>query len=91
MKAPGFGDDRKETMQDLAILAGRNIISENITMKLEEVFPEHLGWFKKLTVTKNHTVILDSAGEHGHITERCNLIKSSIELTKSDYEYEKLQ
>merc|ERR1711862_672932 len=91
VKAPGFGDNRKATMQDLAILTGGTIISEDIGMKLEEVAPEHLGRCKKLTVTKNDTVILDGAGESAHITERCELIKSSIELTKSDYEREKLQ
>merc|ERR1719296_392872 len=91
VKAPGFGDNRKATMQDLAILTGGTIISEDIGMKLEEVTPEHLGRCKKLTVTKNDTVILDGAGESAHITERCELIKSSIELTKSDYEREKLQ
>merc|ERR1712176_587453 len=78
-------------MQDLAILTGGTIISEDIGMKLEEVTPEHGGRCKKLTVTKNDTVILDGAGESAHITERCDLIKSSIELTKSDYEREKLQ
>merc|ERR1712157_233430 len=91
VKAPGFGDNRKATMQDLAILTGGTVVSEDIGMKLEEVTPEHLGRCKKLTVTKNDTVILDGAGESAHITERCELIKSSIELTKSDYEREKLQ
>merc|ERR1712174_185763 len=91
VKAPGFGDNRKATMQDIAILTGGTVISEDIGMKLEEVTPNHLGQCKKLTVTKNDTVILDGAGESAHITERCELIKSSIELTKSDYEREKLQ
>merc|ERR1712176_419224 len=91
VKAPGFGDNRKATMQDLAVLTGGTIISEDIGMKLEEVTPEHLGRCKKLTVTKNDTVILDGAGESAHITERCELIRSSIESTKSDYEREKLQ
>merc|ERR1712157_503264 len=91
VKAPGFGDNRKATMQDLAILTGGTVISEETGMKLEEVTPEHLGRCKKLTVTKNDTVVLDGAGETWDINERCDLIRASIELTKSDYEREKLQ
>lgn len=91
VKAPGFGDNRKATMQDLAILTGGTVISEETGMKLEEVQPHHLGSCKKLTVTKSDTVVLDGAGEKGAIDERCDLIRSSIETTKSDYEREKLQ
>merc|ERR1712176_745394 len=91
VKAPGFGDNRKATMQDLAILTGGTVISEETGMKLEEVTPEHLGRCKKLTVTKNDTVVLDGAGEKSLIEERCELLRSSIETTKSDYEKEKLQ
>merc|ERR1719232_1352353 len=67
------------------------VISEDIGMKLEEVTPDHLGKCKKLTVTKNDTVILDGSGETSSIQERCDLIRSGIETTKSDYEREKLQ
>merc|ERR1719232_1475925 len=67
------------------------VISEDIGMKLEEVTPDHLGKCKKLTVTKNDTVILDGSGEQTSIKERCELIRSGIETTKSDYEREKLQ
>jgi len=91
VKAPGFGDNRKATMQDIAILTGGTVISEDIGMKLETVTPDHLGKCKKLTVTKNDTVILDGSGDSAHIQERCDLIRSSIESTKSDYEREKLQ
>lgn len=91
VKAPGFGDNRKATMQDLAILTGGTVISEETGMKLEEVTPQHLGSCKKLTVTKNDTVVLDGAGEKSAIDERCDLIRDSIETTKSDYEREKLQ
>lgn len=91
VKAPGFGDNRKATMQDIAILTGGTVISEDIGMKLEEVTPDHLGQCKKLTVTKNDTVILDGSGDTSSIQERCDLIKASIESTKSDYEREKLQ
>ncbi len=91
VKAPGFGDNRKATMQDLAILTGGTVISEETGMKLEEVQPHHLGSCKKLTVTKNDTVVLDGGGETAAIQERCELIRNSIETTKSDYEREKLQ
>ena len=91
MKAPGFGDNRKATMQDLAILTGGTVISEEVGMKLEEVQPAHLGTAKKIKVTKNDTIVLDGAGEKASIDERCELIRSSIEATKSDYEKEKLQ
>merc|ERR1711862_611828 len=91
VKAPGFGDNRKATMQDIAILTGGTVISEDIGMKLEEVTPAHLGNCKKLTVTKNDTVILDGSGDTSSIQERCDLIKASIESTKSDYGREKLQ
>merc|ERR1712157_161724 len=91
VKAPGFGDNRKATMQDLAILTGGTVVSEDIGMKLEEVTPEQLGRCKKLTVTKNDTVVLDGSGNRDDIQERCDLIRSSIDTTKSDYEREKLQ
>ena len=91
VKAPGFGDNRKATMQDLAILTGGTVISEEAGMKLEDVQPAHLGSAKKIEVDKNNTVVLDGAGENSAITERCDLIRHSIETTKSDYEREKLQ
>jgi len=91
VKAPGFGDNRKATMQDLAILSGGTVISEETGMKLEDIQPHHLGRCKKITVSKNDTVVLDGAGEKSAIEERCELIRASIETTKSDYEKEKLQ
>lgn len=91
VKAPGFGDNRKATMQDLAILTGGTVISEELGMKLEDTTPEHLGTCKKITVTKNDTVVLDGGGEKSGIDERCELLRSSIETTKSDYEREKLE
>merc|ERR1712157_107477 len=91
VKAPGFGDNRKATMQDLAILTGGTVISEEMGMKLEEVTPEQLGRCKKIEVDKNNTVVLGGAGDTEGIKERCDLIKHSIETTKSDYEREKLQ
>merc|ERR1712003_59673 len=91
VKAPGFGDNRKATMQDLALLTGGTVISEETGMKLEEVTQEHLGTCKKVEVDKNDTVILDGGGDSAGIQERCELIRHSIETTKSDYEREKLQ
>lgn len=91
VKAPGFGDNRKATMQDLAVLTGGAVISEEMGMKVEEVTPDQLGQCKKVTITKNDTVVLDGFGEKSALDERCELIRSSIEDTKSDYEREKLQ
>jgi chaperonin GroEL len=91
VKAPGFGDNRKATMQDIALITGGTVISEETGLKLEDVQPEHLGSCKKLEVDKNNTVILDGAGDKAGIQERCELLRHSIETTKSDYEREKLQ
>merc|ERR1712137_1517905 len=73
VKAPGFGDNRKSTMQDLAILTGGTVISEEMGMKLEEAQPVHLGKAKKVTITKNDTVVLDGAGDSNVLEERCEL------------------
>jgi len=91
VKAPGFGDNRKATMQDLAMLTGGTVISEELGHKIEEVTPDMLGKCKRVTVTKNDTIVLDGAGEKDEINERCELIRNGIETTKSDYEREKLQ
>ena len=91
VKAPGFGDNRKATMQDLAVLTGGTVVSEEMGMKLEEVTPQHLGRCKKVTITKNDTVVLGGHGAPEVIQERCELIRNSIDMTKSDYEREKLQ
>ncbi len=91
VKAPGFGDNRKATMQDLAVLTGGTVVSEEMGMKLEEITPNDLGRCKKVTITKNDTVVLGGGGDKDSITERCELIRTSIETTKSDYEREKLQ
>jgi chaperonin GroEL len=72
-------------------VTGGTVISEETGMKLEDVQPHHLGRCKKITVSKNDTVVLDGAGEKSAIEERCELIRASIETTKSDYEKEKLQ
>jgi len=91
VKAPGFGDNRKATMQDLALLTGGTVISTELGMKLEEVTPEQLGRCKKVEIDKNNTVVLGGSGDTEGLKERCDLLKHSIETTKSDYEREKLQ
>uniref|UniRef100_A0A7S1BPR4 Uncharacterized protein n=1 Tax=Corethron hystrix TaxID=216773 RepID=A0A7S1BPR4_9STRA len=91
VKAPGFGDNRKATMQDLAILTGGQVISEDAGLKLETVSDDMLGRCKKVSVTKDSTIVLDGLGSKDALEERCELIRNSIETTKSDYEREKLQ
>ncbi|GMI18890.1 hypothetical protein TeGR_g7497 [Tetraparma gracilis] len=91
MKAPGFGDNRKATMQDIAVLTGATVISEDIGLKLENATEEHLGMAKTVTVTKDSSLILGGEGDASGIEERCELIRASIESTKSEYEKEKLQ
>ena len=84
VKAPGFGDNRKATMQDLAILTGATVISEEAGMKLDKIDPSYLGVCKKIKVTKNDTIVMDGSGDQEGIKERCELIRSAIETTKSD-------
>lgn len=91
VKAPGFGDNRKATMQDIAVITGGTVISEELGHKLETVTEEHLGTCSKVKVSKDDTIILDGAGSKEVIDERCALIRESIEQTTSDYEKEKLQ
>jgi chaperonin GroEL len=78
-------------MQDLALLTGGTVISEETGMKLDEVTPDQLGRCKKVEIDKNNTVVLGGSGDAAGIQERCELIRHSIETTKSDYEREKLQ
>merc|ERR1711971_925938 len=78
-------------MQDLAILTGGTVISEETGMKVETATQEQFGSCKRIKVTKNDTIVLDGAGEKSLIEERCELIRTGIETTKSDYEREKLQ
>jgi len=91
IKSPGFGDNRKATLQDISILTGGTVISEETGMKLNDVQLEHLGSCKKVTITKNDTIILDGNGDKQSISTRCDLIRNNIETTKSDYEKEKHQ
>ena len=91
VKAPGFGDRRKAMLQDIAILTGGTVISEEIGMSLEQTSLEHLGTAHKVTVSKENTVIVDGAGNAGQIAERVQQIRAQIEESTSEYDKEKLQ
>jgi len=91
VKAPGFGDRRKEMMQDLATLTGGTLISEERGFKLENADLSYLGTAEKITVDKDNTTLVGGAGKKADITARVNQIKSQIESTTSDYDKEKLQ
>jgi chaperonin GroEL len=91
VKAPGFGDRRKAMLQDIAILTGGQVISEDLGMKLENVTMDMLGTAKKIQITKDETTIVDGAGEKAEIEARVAQIRTQIEETTSDYDREKLQ
>jgi len=91
VKAPGFGDRRKAMLEDIAILTGGQLISEELGIKLESVTLDMLGTAKTVTISKEETTIVDGAGSKDDIDARCGQIKSQIEETSSDYDREKLQ
>jgi len=91
VKAPGFGDRRKAMLQDLAVLTGGQVISEEVGMKLENATIEHLGRAGKVTIDKDNTTVVSGAGKKADINARCNQIKQQIEDSTSDYDKEKLQ
>ena len=91
VKAPGFGDRRKAMLQDIAVLTGGQVISEDLGMKLESVTMDMLGTAKKVAITKDETTIVDGAGEKAEIQARVAQIKQQIAETSSDYDKEKLQ
>jgi chaperonin GroEL len=91
VKAPGFGDRRKAMLQDMAILTGGQVISEEVGLKLENATLDLLGQAKRIVVTKDETTVVEGAGDKGDITGRINQIKAEIENTDSDYDREKLQ
>jgi chaperonin GroEL len=91
VKAPGFGDRRKAMLQDIAILTGGQVISEDLGMKLENVGVDMLGTARKISITKDETTIVDGHGEKADIERRVSQIRSMIEETTSDYDKEKLQ
>jgi chaperonin GroEL len=91
VKAPGFGDRRKAMLQDMAILTGGQVISEEVGLKLENVTLDMLGRARKVNVTKDETTIIEGAGSEEDVKGRVNQIKGEIDNTDSDYDREKLQ
>jgi chaperonin GroEL len=91
VKAPGFGERRKAMLQDIAILTGGQVVTEEVGLKLENIGIELLGTARKVVVTKDETTIVEGAGEDADIKGRINQIKAEIENTDSDYDREKLQ
>ncbi|MDX2260022.1 MAG: chaperonin GroEL [Hyphomicrobiaceae bacterium] len=91
VKAPGFGDRRKAMLEDIAVLTGGTVVSEDLGIKLENVTLDMLGRAKRVTISKDDTTIVDGAGKRSDIDARCAQIKAQIEETTSDYDREKLQ
>jgi chaperonin GroEL len=91
VKAPGFGDRRKAMLQDIATLAGGQVISEEVGLKLENVGLDLLGSARKVVVTKDDTTIVEGAGGQDEVKGRINQIKAEIDKTDSDWDREKLQ
>jgi len=91
VKAPGFGDRRKAMLEDMAILTGGQVVSEDLGIKLENVGLDMLGRAKKIVITKEETTVVDGAGKKKEIEGRCGQIRAQIEETSSDYDREKLQ
>ena len=91
VKAPGFGDRRKAMLEDMAILTGGTVVSEDVGIKLENVTMEMLGTAKRVLITKEDTTLIEGGGEKADIDARCAQIRAQIEETTSDYDREKLQ
>jgi chaperonin GroEL len=91
VKAPGFGDRRKEMLRDIAVLTGATVISEDLGLTLEKTTAEHLGRAARVEVSKDNTIVVDGAGTKEAIAERIATINTQIETTESDYDREKLQ
>jgi len=91
VKAPGFGDRRKAMLEDIAILTGGTVISEDLGIELETVTLDMMGTAKRINITKEETTIVDGAGKKKDIEARCNQIRAQVEETTSDYDSEKLQ
>lgn len=91
VKAPGFGENRKANLQDIAVLTGGQVITDDLGIKMEKVELTALGSAKKVTVTKDDTIVLHGGGDKGAISERCDQIREGMLNTTSDYDREKLQ
>jgi chaperonin GroEL len=91
VKAPGFGDRRKAMLQDIAVLTGGQVVSEDLGIKLENVTLDMMGTAKRVSIDKDNTTVIDGAGKRKDIEARCGQIRAQIEETSSDYDKEKLQ
>src|SRR5512143_3105019 len=91
VKAPGFGDRRKEMLKDLSVLVGGQVVAEELGIKLEQVTLKDLGRAKRITVDKDNTTVVDGAGQRTDIEARVKTIRAQIEETTSDYDRERLQ
>lgn len=91
LKSPGFGDNRKAILSDLAVLTGAELISEELGGKLEDITLDQLGSCKTVTITKDDTIMLDGAGDKAAISERCESIRDSIDHSASEYEKDKMK
>jgi len=91
VKAPGFGDRRKDMLEDIAVLTGAKVINEELGIKLENVLVEELGWSRKVTIDKETTTIIGGGGDHHALQARVKTLKAQIEEATSEYDREKLQ
>ena len=91
VRAPGFGDRRKDMLEDIAVLTGAKVINEALGIKLENVMVEELGWARKVTIDQETTTIIGGGGNHGALQARVKTLKAQIEDTTSEYDREKLQ
>lgn len=90
VKAPGFGDRRKANLEDISIMTGAQLVSADLDMKLEDMTVEGLGTAKKITITKDDTIILDGGGEKKSVSDRCDMLRDSLETATSEYDKEKI-
>lgn len=90
VKAPGFGDRRKANIEDIAIMTGGTMVSEDLGVKLEDLTINDLGMAKKITVTKDDTILLDGGGDKKAVNERCDMLRDAIEAASSEYDKEKI-
>ena len=91
VKAPGFGDRRKDMLEDIAVLTGAKVINDELGIKLENVMLEELGWARKVTIDQETATIIGGGGNHGAVEARVKILKAQIEDTTSEYDREKLQ
>lgn len=91
VKAPGFGDRRKANLEDISVMTGAQLVSSDLDMKLEDMTLDQLGSAKKITITKDDTIILDGAGDKLDVNGRCEMLRDSLESATSEYDKEKIQ